>query len=212
MHVTLLAGQIVLTCVVLAGCVTTQKTSAPRSALGGASERDATISYSEVQRRKPAPQINPDKVGSSDDIVEIVQFWSNVPWIRDLGRTVGFQVPTYFVSAKSQAGTFVPGNVAVILQRVQTGPDGEAVREPLYRWDLDARAANDFRVVKKVAGGYAYSFVLTWPEEVRVDGKKIEIQFVYERGDGRLVKGTPREFNVPDTTASRARTARAREQ
>ncbi len=188
------------------GCVTTTRTGKASSTFGG-NEKDpppTTVTYGSTDR-KPPPKINPDKVKPADDIVEIVQFWSNVPWLRDLNRTVGFQVPTYFVSAKSQAGAFVPGRISVTLQKLENGPNGQRVREPLYRWDLDGEKADSFRVVKKAAGGYYYGFVLVWPEDVHVDGQEVEIQFNYERGDGRVVKGNPREFKVPSNSVQPVR-------
>lgn len=193
-------------CVALTGCETTQRApgGGPTTPGGTTGERPTVIKYDET-KRKPQVRLNPDKIAPADDIVDIVQYWSNVPWLRDLGRTVGFQVPTYFVSAKSQAGAFVPGRITVSMQRLQNSADGQRVREPLYRWDLDEDKANPFRVVKKAAGGYYYGFVLTWPEDVRIDGQEIEIQFTYERADGRVVKGNPREFKVPGNTVQPVR-------
>ena len=54
------------------------------------------------------------------------------------------------------------------------------------------------RVNKLAIGGYFYGFVLQWPRELSLEGKRVEIQFGYERlSDGQIVLSSARSFRVP---------------
>ncbi|MBU0617639.1 MAG: hypothetical protein KKI02_07970, partial [Planctomycetes bacterium] len=58
-------------------------------------------------------RIDSTKVETSDDIVQIVQFWSQPYWLQNSERVSGFKVTVYFVSGETEKGAFVPGNIMV---------------------------------------------------------------------------------------------------
>ena len=158
--------------------------------------RDATEREQEM-RAQEARRVDPEIAPTYDDIIEIAQFWPTVPWRTDLGRTVGFRVPTYFVSAETRKGAFVAGNITATIYVLEPRRGGGFVRTVAHRWVLDEALSAPFRVTKEVLGGFYYGFVLNWPEDVRLDGEQIEIQFAYERADGRVVTSSARQFRVP---------------
>ena len=45
--------------------------------------------------------------------------------------------------------------------------------------------------------GYYYGFPLRWPDELRLEGKLVEIQFGYQRRDGSVVLSAARRLRVP---------------
>jgi hypothetical protein len=64
-------------------------------------------------------------------------------------------------------------------------------------------------VLRESIGGYYYGFVLNWPEELELDGQTVEIQFGYQRSDGRVITATPREFTIQPAAGGRASTRSA---
>jgi hypothetical protein len=76
-------------------------------------------------------------------------------------------------------------------------PDGTTEKQCVHVWEFDRAAAIGYRVRKLAVMGYYYGFALTWPPNVDVTGKEVEIVFGYERADGQIVTGTPRRAMVP---------------
>jgi hypothetical protein len=143
-------------------------------------------------------EIDPTTVETRDDIFSIIQFWPQYPWLQSSDRIVGFKVTVYFRSGKTQLGTFVPGTIFVWLyELVPSGEGGRRERELAYGWELDEAEALSYRVTKRAIGGYYYGFPLTWPSELALEGKLVEIQFGYERADSKLILSEPRQFRVP---------------
>lgn len=174
----------------LAGCAQ----QPPRDDLSG-----VRITGSTSGRPAPAPaMIDPTRSQTYDDVVRIVQFWGQTePSLRDADRrTIGFRTTVYFVSATTEKGEFVPGRILCWLYEVG-GPEAAAPRRLLHTWELTESESMGFRVRKRAIGGHYYGFLLTWPDTLRLDGKRIELQFGYERGDGRVVKADARRFRVP---------------
>lgn len=142
-------------------------------------------------------EIDASRIAARDDIVSISQFWQPVPWLYDADRgPVGFKVPVYFVSAQTERGAFVLGSVICNLYTVERGGEGQPQRVLRHTWRLDENEAMKFRVRKVTVMGHPYNFYLTWPEDLRLYGRDIEVQFAYERKDGRVISGTPRRFKV----------------
>jgi len=155
-------------------------------------------------RAEPGPpdarkvEIDPTKIPTRDDIVQIVQYWPHWPWLRQGDRVVGFRVPVYFRSAETGKGAFVSGHIFAWVYELVPTPDGGRERKLAHVWEFSAAEAMGFRVRKRAIGGYYYGFILRWPEELTLEGKHIEVQFGYERQqDKRVVLGAPRTFRVP---------------
>jgi len=144
-----------------------------------------------------ANKIDPTKIDTRDDIFSIVQFWPQTPWLRTSDRVVGFKVTVYFRSGETELGAFVPGTIFVWLYEMVPTADGRRERKIAYGWEFDQAGALAYRVTKRAIGGYYYGFPLIWSEELALEGKLIEIQFGYERGDQRLILSEPRQFRVP---------------
>lgn len=152
---------------------------------------------------KPSPHsIEPARIDTRDDIVSIVQFWPQQPWLREDAATQGFRVPTYFISAETEKGVFVSGTVFVWLYEIVAGRGGKIDRVPVQQWEFDAEQAMGFRVRKEALGGYYYGFVLKWDPTVKLDNKRVEIQFGYERvSDKKLVLSRPKQMQVSMSAA-----------
>lgn len=133
-----------------------------------------------------------------DDIVAIHGIQVPDPWLRDPdGRIAGITIRTYFVSAATGKGAFVPGTIRAILHVVERRPGGGYDRLPGYAWQFPEDEAFPFRIIKPAMGGESYGFILKWPPELDVMGRRIEIRFVYRRGDGREVVSPARQLQVP---------------
>jgi hypothetical protein len=143
-------------------------------------------------------QIDPTRVEERDDITAVYTFLPKPPWLRDTdGRVVGLKASAYFLSGKTQRGAFVPGTILVWLYEVKSGPRGRYARDYVFGWEMDRQEAMKWRVryVRKL--GYQYGLPLYWPNELDLSGKLIEVEFGYERLDGRIIVGPPRRFRVP---------------
>jgi len=135
---------------------------------------------------------------AQDDVIAIRQFYNPLPWLRDAdGRISGFYTRAYFVSARTNKGVFVRGPITVTLSRLRPRATGGYDRELVHEWTLDEEAARGFRVVKTSRLGDSYGFALQWPPEVDVMGRRVEIAFAYQRADGRVIRGVPRQLFVP---------------
>lgn len=156
----------------------------------------ATLAWCAGCASEPKKQIDPTRVELKDDIVQVIQFWPQDPWLQEGDRIVGFRVPVYFVSGETEKGAFVPGDIFVWLNELQAGPDGRRTRKPVHVWELSEAEAAPFRVTKRAIGGYYYGFPLKWSADLRLEGKQVEIQFGYERADKRVVLGSARPFRV----------------
>lgn len=160
----------------------------------------------------PAPTIDPMRVETRDDIVRVHQFWSQDPWIKDpsTGRVTGFSVATYFVSSATEKGAFVSGDIQVMVYWLRPLPNGDFERTLAYQWDMNELQASSFRVRKKAILGYYYGLVLKWPETLDLSGKQIEVQIAYRRGDGGVVRSSPRGFRIEPPPRIRAPYTEAR--
>lgn len=156
------------------------------------------------QQSKPdSNYIEIESVPRKDDIVQIVQFWNPVPWkYNAFNQPVGFQVPTYFISSETEKGAFVAGTVYAWLHTVGRDPTGQLVRKTVHMWQLGPEESFLFAVRKLAIGGYFYGFILTWPGSLDLSGQTVEIEFGYERGDGKLVMASPRMLRVPAQASS----------
>ncbi len=163
----------------------------------------------QTQARKPGKkEIDPTRVRTRDDIVEIYQPWPQTPWLYDeFGRVVGFRVRTYFISGTTQKGAFVPGTIVIKLSEVHRLPGGRYQRIALHTWEFSERDALGYRIRRLALTGYSYGFVLRWPQELDLAGKTIEIAFYYRRLNGSVVRGLPRRFRVPVSGERPVRTA-----
>lgn len=146
---------------------------------------------------KPVPAIDAAKIAVRDDIVEIIQFWQPVPWLFDASTPVGFKVRVYAVSAANGKGAFGSGAFEATMHVIERDDKNQLTRRLVHRWTFDQHEAVGFRITKVAAGGYSYGFMLNWPKEADVCGKHVEINFSYQRGDGRVVKGSPLRRRIP---------------
>ena len=145
-----------------------------------------------------SPYLDIEKEPKRDDIVRLVQFWNPAPWLYDsTNRVIGFKVPTYFVSAETEKGTFVTGTVFAWLHLVERSEQREVLRRTVHMWQLQPNEVFLFASRKKAIAGFFHGFMLTWPASLDVAGRTIELEFGYERGDGHLVMGSTRRFRVP---------------
>lgn len=164
-----------------------------------------------VEAPKDVNVVQTERVPPEDDIFKIVQYWPQHPWLMRDERIVGFKVPTYFISGKTQRGAFVPGNVRVDLYRLDIYNDGTYDRTLVQGWTFDEATAAGFRVRKRTIQGYYYGFVLEWDRSLDLTGNFIEIAFGYERiSDGRIVQAATRRLKVPRNSGLRLRTERPR--
>jgi hypothetical protein len=120
-----------------------------------------------------------------------------MPWLQHADRIVGFKVTVYFVSGQTEKGAFVPGNIFVWMYTLEPTADGRRERKLAYVWEFKESESVDYRVTKRAIGGYYYGFPLTWPPELRLEGKQVEIQFGYERMDKTVALSPVRRFRVP---------------
>lgn len=152
----------------------------------------------------PGPIADVTRIRTRDDVVAIRTFWSPVPWLTDSdGRAVGFRVPVYFVSGQTELGAFVPGEIEIKLYAVERRSDGRSERQLVHEWKFDEAAATPFRVRKRAVAGYFYGFMLTWPEELDLSGRTIEIAFSYHSRSGRAVEGPAKQLPVPGRPGQR---------
>jgi hypothetical protein len=146
---------------------------------------------------KRANEIDPTRIRTVDDVVNIAQFWPQTPWLQVGDRIVGFKVTVYFVSGQAEKGVFVPGNIFVWLYELTPTERGTRERKLVHVWQFNESEALGFRVNKHGVMGYYYGFPLRWPTELALEGKLIEIQFGYERTDEQVVLSSARRFRVP---------------
>lgn len=136
-------------------------------------------------------------VPTRDDIVAVHTFWHPVPWLFDSSNhVVGFRVPVVFVSGQTEKGAFVSGVIVCRLYQRDRDPGGEQ-RRLVHEWRFDREAAMNYRYRRRSVPGYQYGFMLNWPPELGLEGREIEIEFAYERGDGRQITSVGRRFRVP---------------
>ncbi|GEM_PF-1419532 len=178
--------------VLVAGCLLVAGCQAP----GDASLKPMWSSDTPRAKRGKS-QVDAARVPTRDDIVKIVQFWPQTPWLFESDRIVGFKATIYFVSGQTDKGAFVPGTIFIWIYEYDRAPRGRHKRRLAWMWELDEHQAEGFRVTRKSIAGYYYGFPLRWPAEVKLEGKMVEFQFGYQRGDGRIVLSSPKRFVVP---------------
>ena len=168
-------------------------------------------------RREGPRELDVPEVRTYDDITAIYSFYPKDPWLRDNdGNVVGLRVSVYFQSGETEKGVFVPGKILIWLYSVGRDRSGKLVRTFEHGWEMSEQEAMNWRVRYKRRLGYQYGFPLHWPPKIELAGKQIEVQFGYERKDGRVVEGRPQRFRVPVPPGYRAmdrrpeRPARAR--
>ena len=142
-------------------------------------------------------EIDPTSIPTVDDIIKIVQFYPQDPWLFESERVIGFKTTAYFVSGQTEKGCFVPGTIFIWVYEVSSAKAGGRERKLAHVWEFDQAEALGFRVIKRSVMGYSYGFPLRWPADVPLEGKMVEIQIGYERNDKRVVLGAARRFRVP---------------
>lgn len=154
-----------------------------------------------MQANKTPPrsgsEIEPEKVQLRDDITDISCRWKDPIWLFRSGSVVGFRVPVFFISAATQLGAFVSGDIQVNLYLLERGDDGEILRGIIHSWELGPEKAADFRFNRTVVGGYMYGLILAWPEQFDLHGRDVEIEIQYQRGDGQVISYPAKHYRVP---------------
>lgn len=146
---------------------------------------------------KRSSDIDPARIKTDDNIVKIVQFWPQTPWLQDSDRVVGFKATVYFVSGQTQKGVFVPGNIFIWVYELEPAAGGRREPRLAHMWEFSESEAVGFRVNKRGVMGYYYGFPLKWPQEISLEGKLVKIQFGYERANKQVVLSSERRFRVP---------------
>lgn len=145
-----------------------------------------------------------------DDVVGVFSFKYPAPFLKaDDGRVGGIRTRVYFQSAATGKGVFVPGIIEIELFGRQRKPDGGYVRVPLHTWTFDPRSAEGFRIPKEAVPGFGYGFFLYWPESLDVAGQTVDLRISYRRLDGRYIRSTYKEYQVPPPARDRVSDAPA---
>lgn len=143
-------------------------------------------------------ELDVPKVKTRDDITAVYSIFPRDPWLRDNdGNVIGFKVSVYFQSGQTQKGAFVPGKILIWLYSMRREPDGQLERQFVRGWEMDEQEAMSWRVRFERKLGHQYGFPVLWPRDADLAGKQIEIQFGYERKDGKIIEGSVRRFRVP---------------
>ena len=153
----------------------------------------------ETPRRGAAKprELDVPRVKTRDDITAVYSIFPRDPWLRDNdGNVTGFKASVYFQSGKTQKGAFVPGKILIWLYSMHRGPDGQLERRFVHGWEMDEQEAMNWRVRFERRLGYQYGFPILWPPDADLAGKQVEIQFGYERKDGKIIEGSVRRFRV----------------
>lgn len=145
----------------------------------------------------PNPYIEVENIAVKDDIVQIVQFWPQIPFVKKSGIPVGMTVTTYFVSGETDRGAFVPGTIYAWLFIKDRDKPLDDEEEPAHVWKFDPDEAMNYRIRKLAKPGYGYGLILVWPNELDLEGKQIQIQLAYRRLNGTVVQAPRRDFEVP---------------
>ncbi len=181
------AGFICASLACIGGCVAPPKGDVPSS---------VRILNTDKPTVKPR-EVDPTRVATRDDIIEIIQYWPREPWgLRD-GRVCAFKVATYFISGKTEKGAFIEGTIRAQVYRLYANAAGAPQRELAHEWELGPEEAMGFAVRKAAIGGYYYGFILSWPDEVDLGGDWVQVVFSYQRSDGRVIESSPKLLRVP---------------
>lgn len=148
-------------------------------------------------RNNGAPTIDAATISPRTDIRRVHAFWRTNPWITVDGRLRGIQVRTYFVSAETERGAFVDGDIVVRMFARDSNEQGELERRQLYEWVLTPEQAMGFRVRKEAPMGYSYGLVLSWPSELRFPTDEVDFVVGYRAPGGRFVATPPKPFKLP---------------
>ncbi len=179
-------GPVAFLTIVLAGCAAPQPAAKPPPPL---------LPGPQAPKK---PVAAPKGATTTDNIVEIAQFYASQPWIvDDEGRYVGLRVRAYFVSGETGKGAFVPGTITASLFALTTRPDGTYSREKVYDWTFDAQQAYPFEIPKPSPMGYSYGLILRWPPELNLMGREIQVVLSYQRQNGQLVVARGIQHTVP---------------
>ena len=134
-----------------------------------------------------------------DDVVDISQFTTMVPWRWDeeAGGVIGMNVRVYLVSAQTGRGTFVSGDLDVHLDVLTPKDGGSYVRQTVHSWTFTERDAYGFRVTNPSIMGASYGLILNWPPRIDVGGREVQLTFEYERANGQRIVRRGSRFKVP---------------
>ncbi len=180
-------------------CTAANRSATPMLLLGLIAAAVGLLVGCEAQqpRNNGTPTINAATIPSRTDIRRVHAFWRTNPWITVDGRLRGIQVRTYFVSAETERGAFVDGDIVMRMFARDANEQGELERRQLYEWILTPEQAMGFRVRKEAAMGYSYGLVLSWPSELRFPADEVDFVVGYRAPGGRFVATPPKPFRLP---------------
>ncbi len=141
--------------------------------------------------------IDATKVEVRDDVFQIVPYWVEPIWLQRRDRIVGFKATVYFRSAESNLGTFVSGDIYVWVYELVPAETGGRERKLAHVWQFNQAEAMGYRVRKRSIQGYYYGFPLTWPADLALEGKWVEIELGYERADKSVILSESHQSRVP---------------
>jgi len=139
---------------------------------------------------------------TESDIVRVFPVYEPTPWLvrqdDDSGEPIGIRVSSlYLISNRTGKGVFGDGLLRVVLYRITSPPGARPVRRKVKEWQFDCQQAVPWRVTKPSWMGYGYQFDLVWPADLELAGCEIALAIEYVRADGRVVRSTPKHFEVP---------------
>ncbi|MGE3182778.1 MAG: hypothetical protein AB7N71_14200, partial [Phycisphaerae bacterium] len=137
--------------------------------------------------------INPDKIETRDDIVQVITYWPKPPWLRDANQApIGIRPTVYFASGETEKGAFVSGSVVIQLFEVLGQTAGDSVnRRLVHEWALTPEVLRALRVRTRAITGYHYGFPLKWPESLNLIGKQVDVVVRYDKRSGGSVASAP---------------------
>jgi hypothetical protein len=167
-------------------------------------QRDNSYEDLNQPESKPLPPpkpIDPTTVDTRDDVIRIIPYWSQVPWLKSSDVVVGFGVRVYFVSGETEVGTFVPGQIQILTNLLT--PEGDYLRRSLvHQKTIVGQEEVGFRVRRKSPIGYSYGFPVRWPDDLNLAGKQIEVLIRYVRTNGTTIDSASKRLRVPLSSAA----------
>ncbi len=137
------------------------------------------------------------------NVIKIVTFWGQSPFgpVGGGSKPGGFVIGALYLVAPTEKGgergVFGDGIIHVYMYVLEKAADGKTVNRRLAKeWLYTPEQALPYRTKRPFLGGYGYQLHCAWGD-ADVLGKRIEIEVRFERKDGRVITGRPKQYIVP---------------